>query len=191
MLNKAKKNNKGFTLIELMVSVSIFVIVMVISTGSILSVFDANRKSQTLRTVMDNLNLTMESMTRVIRFGTNYHCDVTVTNPALTSPRDCGSGASSIQVLASDGVTRVAYRLVNNKITRSINGGTEYDLTSADMVITDLSFRVFGSPLYANGTDKFQPQVIIVIRGYAGTKVSTRSEFTLQTTVSQRAFDFQ
>ena len=68
----------GFTLVELMVSVSIFAIVMFISLGSILSILDANQKSKTLRSVMDNLNSAMESMTRTVRFGINYHCGSSV-----------------------------------------------------------------------------------------------------------------
>ena len=50
--NKIK--NKGFTLIEIMVSVSIVLVIMVIVSGSILSIFTANQKSKNLRSVMDN-----------------------------------------------------------------------------------------------------------------------------------------
>ncbi len=187
MFSKILKNKKGFTLIEIMVAVSIFAIVMTISMGAILSAFDSNRKSQSLRAVMDNVNFTTEAMTRVIRFGTNYHCDITVTSPALTAPRDCSSGSSSIQVLSADGKQTV-YKLVNGRIARSINGGTDYYMTSSDVTITALSFRVFGSPVYP---DLFQPQVIIVISGYAGDKANIKSTFSLQTTVSQRKFDSQ
>ena len=67
------RNIRGFTLVEIMVAVSVFVLVMVISSGAIISVFNANQKSKNLRSAMDNLNLTMESMTRTIRFGTKYH----------------------------------------------------------------------------------------------------------------------
>ena len=68
-----KNNKSGFTLVELMVSVSLFVIVMTISMGSILSVFNANRKAKNIRNVMDNINFTLEGMTRTIRFGSNIY----------------------------------------------------------------------------------------------------------------------
>jgi prepilin-type N-terminal cleavage/methylation domain-containing protein len=178
---------EGFTLVEMMVSVSVFVIVMVISTGSILSVFDANNKSQNLRAVMDNFNFTMEGMTRTIRFGKNYHCDATQPNHLL--PRDCAGGATSIEVLSPTG-SQVVYKLSGTKIVRSTNG-VDYDLTASDVTITNLSFRVFGSPLYGGGTDLYQPQVIIVVSGYAGSKATTKSTFNLETTVSQRQFDSQ
>jgi len=184
------KNSRGFTLVELMVAVSLFAVIMVISMGSILSVFDANRKSQSLRTVMDNLNFTMEAMTRTIRFGSTYHCDSTVGD--ITVPRDCGNNgpATSLVFKAPDG-TRVIYKLSGGHIARSINGGPEYFLTSSDMTIQSLTFRVFGSPTYQSGGDLFQPQVIIVISGFAGTKETSKSSFSLETTVSQRQFDSQ
>lgn len=188
---------RGFTLIEIMVSVSVFVVIMVISMGTIVTIVDANRKSQTLRTVMDNLNFTIEAMTRTIRFATKYHCDVTIISPPITSPRDCAGGANSIVVLASNGDT-VTYKLntVSGQILRDIDSSTgidsfNYSLTSSDVTITTLSFRVIGSYGYGGGANKLQPQVIITIGGYSGSKPTTRSSFLLQTTVSQRVFDSQ
>jgi prepilin-type N-terminal cleavage/methylation domain-containing protein len=199
MIKNQNKKNKGFTLVELMVSVSVFVIIMTISMGSILSIFDANKKSQTIRTVMDNLNFSLEAMTRTIRFGTNYHCDVTVGDITTPAQRDCTTGASSMVVKTSDGVTRVAYKLAEGRIRRYvgseidyISDNTEgYAVTSADVTITDLTFRVVGSTPYSNGNDLYQPQAIITVSGFAGIKPTTKSSFSLQTTVSQRMFDSQ
>ena len=58
--------HRGFTLIELMVSVTIFIIVMVIALGSLLSISEAERKAEQLKTVMNNLNFGLESMARAI-----------------------------------------------------------------------------------------------------------------------------
>ena len=188
---KTKKFNKGFTLIELMVASSVFIIVMLISSGAILSVFDANQKSKSLRSVMDNLNLSMESMTRSIRFGKDYHCGSTGT---ITLPYSCnGSGANSITILDVSGVT-VTYSLVNDangipRIQRT-SSATSYYMTSPDVKITNLKFYVYGAEPYAGG-DVLQPRVIMVVGGYAGVKATTKSVFSLQTTISQRQFDFQ
>ncbi len=180
-----KIGDKGFTLIEIMVSLSIFMVIILISSGSILSVFDVNRKSNNLQSVMDNLNLTMEAMTRTIRFGTAYHCDVTVTPVAL--PRDCTSGANSMSVLDSTG-RQVSYKLNGTRISRSVDGGPEFFLTSPDMIIETLTFRVFGADDFSSG-DISQPEAVIVVSGYAGVKPTSKTTFTLQTTVSQRVFD--
>jgi len=191
--NNFKNNNisksSGFTLVEIMVAISIFSIVMVVSLGSILSVLDANKKSQTLRSVMDNLNFSLESMTRDIRFGENYHCS---TGGTITLPLDCASGNSTLNLKVTDG-SQIVYKLVGDGVTsgRIVKtfGGTDYNVTSSDVVIQDLKFRVLGSLAYSNG-DLSQPKVIIIIKGYVGSKPTTRSSFILETTVSQRKLDF-
>ncbi len=180
------KNNRGFTLIEIMVSVSIFSVVMLMVSSAIYTVFDSNRKSQSLRAVMDNLNLSLEAMTRTIRFGKDYHCDITVV--PNTTPRDCAGGASSIAITDSSG-NRVVYKMVGTRIARTINGGSDVFVTGADVTISTTTFRVLGSSPYSNGSDLFQPRVIIVVDGYAGSKSTSRSTFVLETTVSQRQFD--
>ena len=70
-LNK-KQNQKGFVLAELIVAIFIFTIVMVVSMGAIVSLIDANRKTQSLKSVMNNLNIAVDLMSRTIIVGTNY-----------------------------------------------------------------------------------------------------------------------
>jgi prepilin-type N-terminal cleavage/methylation domain-containing protein len=193
-LLKYKKKSEltlGFTLVEIMVAISVFVVVMVISMGSITSIFDANKKTQTLRTVMDNLNYSMEAMTRTIRFGTNYHCDATTGDVSTPAPVDCNDGKHSIVVKSAEGkVVTYSYDDINKKIIRTISG-SPYDVTSSDVTISDLTFRVIGSTPYSVGGDLYQPQVIITVSGYSGIKATTKSSFSLETTVSQRKFDSQ
>ena len=189
---KEKKIKSGFTLIEVLIASAIFAVVMLITSGAILSVFDANRKSQNLRSVMDNLNYSLESMTRSIRFGYNYHCDKTVT--PTSSTRDCsGTPASSIVFLSDTGV-EIIYDLTSSRIRRSVGGTVNY-LTSTDITITRLNFYVIDSDPYCVtgcGTLNLgQPMVIVVVGGYVGTKPSVQSTFNLESTVSQRKIDVQ
>ncbi len=190
MIRIKNKSDSGFSLIEIMVSMSLFITVIVISMGSILSVLDANRKSQSLRAVMDNLNFTLESMTRTIRFGNHYHCG---SSGNTSLPLDCASGADSLTLVGPDNAS-VTYKLVSSRIDRIVDNGVspqEAFVTSVDVTITKLTFYVFGSAEFNGGADLYQPQVILVISGYAGTKASSQSTFTIETTVSQRLFDFQ
>jgi hypothetical protein len=99
-------------------------------------------------------------------------------------------GDSNLTVRGVDGLP-VTYSLSAGQIMRSINSGTARALTSPDVTITKLTFWVYGSAPFNGGANLLQPQVIIVISGYAGTKASTKSTFTLETTVSQRLIDFQ
>lgn len=176
---------KGFTLIELMTSLSIFAVIMTISMGSILGVFDANRKSEALKTVMDNLNFTIETMSREMRFGKNYHCS---SATPLTEPRECVSGNDNfVSFLSSDGKQTI-YKLdqVNNSIQKSTDGGSTYiNVTAPEVKITKLTFVVVGP---ASG-DNEQPRIFIQIQGYAGSKPGAKSNFILQTLVTQRLRD--
>lgn len=171
---------KGFTLIELMVAVSIFIIVMTISMGSIISVFDANRKSRSLKTVLNNLNLTVESMSKEMRFGKNYHCG---SSGILTVPQNCPSGDIFISFLSSDNV-QITYRLLNQAIEKEVGGGGYIAVTAPEIIIDDLIFYTLG----AGTSDTLQPKVLMRIKSHAGTGKG-RSDFILQTLVSQRFFD--
>ena len=179
-----KKLNGGFSLIELIVASSVFIVVMLMSSSAVYTVFNSNQKSKNMRSVMDNLNLSLESMTRSIRFGKNYHCGGGV----ITTPLDCAGGATSFFVLFANGVT-VTYSLLAGRIQR-LRGGETYFMTSPDVSITSLVFRVYGSANFTGG-NRDQPRVVIVMAGNVGTKISTRSSFPIQTTISQREMDFQ
>lgn len=182
-----RKNTLGFTLVELMVSVSIFSFIMVMSMGAVLSVLTANTKSQTLRSVMDNLNSTLESMTRTIRFGTLYHSGNSgvLTNPADTIP---STGDDSITVRDSSGQT-VTYKLdtLNSRIVRNINNTGDFPLTSPDVQIN--FFKVFVSGSATGPVDVLQPRVVMVIKGTVIGRNGSGTTFVLQTTVSQRQHD--
>ena len=172
---------KGFTLIELMVAMSIFIVVMTISMGSILGVFDANRKSRSLKIVLNNLNLAVESMSKEMRFGKNYHCG----SGTVTVPQNCPGGDTLMSFLSSDNL-QIVYKLNGTTIEKSINGGSTYiAVTAPEITIDDLTFYTLG----ALTSDTLQPKVIIKIKSHAGTTDIGRSDFTLQTLVSQRVLD--
>jgi Tfp pilus assembly protein PilW len=195
--NKMKKylhTKKGFTLVELMVSLSIFIVIMTVVMGAILSVLNLNTISQSRKTAMDNLNFSLETMTRSIRFGTTYDC---ASVPPLSSPHDCSTGGNSLTFVASDG-TQVKYALSNGIITESVNNGTALPLTSGEVTVQNLTFWVLGSAAFVQGTGSCsspnncqQPRVIIDVSGIAGgaNKPATQASFQIQTTVSQRKLD--
>jgi type II secretory pathway pseudopilin PulG len=177
-------NKRGFTLVEMLVAVSLFIIVVSISIGALLSILDANRKTRTSKTVVDNLNLSIEDMTRVVRFSTNYYCGVSNN---LSEFRDCSNGGNAISVSSSG--DRVVYSWAgteNDPIRKSENGGVTYtNITAPEVKIEHLRFYVLGS----DSSDVKQPYVVAVISGYVGSDATTKSTFSIQTLMSQRALD--
>jgi prepilin-type N-terminal cleavage/methylation domain-containing protein len=186
---------KGFTLIEIMTAVSVFAVITTISMGSILTVFDVNRKSESIKTVMDNLNLALESMAREMRFGTNYICNPLLPMlDTITAPDPCTGGDTSVAFLATDGVTKIVYRQTDNGvgtgIEKSRDGGQSFvPVTAPELTIQDIKFFVIGALPSVSEGSPLQPKVLIRIRGVAGSKEGTKTSFTIQTLVSQRKLD--
>jgi prepilin-type N-terminal cleavage/methylation domain-containing protein len=193
-----KISPRGFTLIELMVSVAIFAIVMVIALGALLSISAADRKAETIASVMNNLNFAIESMTRNIRTGVDYHC-------TTVGGGDCTSGSDLFKFTAANGLETV-YKFDNSAlcqqtgavqgcIVRSTDGGSTYAaITAPEVVVTNVSgtggltFYLRGSALGSSG-DNAQPNVVITITGYVQVNPTQKANFALQTSATQRLYD--
>ena len=172
--------NKGFTLIEIIVSVAIFVIVMTIAIGAVLSAVDANRKAQSISTVINNLNIAVEGMVRDLRTGENY---TTITG--------CESTNACISFEDKAG-RKVEYNLrtpagENGNIEKNVVGFTdEYDegrITSDEVNIEEAEFKLMG-----DGTSDGPERILVRLKGYAGAG-KTRSDFNIQTVVTSRTLD--
>jgi len=158
---------RGFTLIEFIVAVAIFVVVVLIAAGALLSIIEANRKTQSSKSVINNLNFALEGMSRSIRVGTDY-----------------SGGGSTITFLNSEGDT-VTYRRQGTVVEREIAGGGFTAMTAPEVIIDRLNFFIDGE----DPSDQTQPSVIIVLQGHVGTDPATRTDFSVQTLVSQRLVD--
>ena len=179
-MRKNFHTERGFTLIELMASLALFAVVVTVSLGSILGIFSANRKSRALKAVMTNLNLAVETMSREMRYGSRYHCGASGT---LTTPQNCQAGDSLVSFLSSDNV-QITYRLNGTTFEKQEGSAGWIPVTSPEVVIDQLSFYTLGA---ATG-DGHQPKTLVSFRGHAGTGAG-RSDFTLETLVSQRTLD--
>lgn len=185
------KPNLGFTLVEMLVSISVFMVVMTVAAGSLLSIIDANGKAQSLKSAVNNLNFAIESMGKQIREGSNYTGGINCS----PSPADtCISFTSSKDLngdLTNDSNDAVTYRYNNNSIERcltttsgpscSYNNGTFTSMTAKGVIITDMKF-------YISNISELPQRVLITINGEAGTKTKLKTKFNLQTTVSQRSY---
>lgn len=188
--SKEIPQNRGFTLIELLVALGIFSIVMTISLGAVLTVMNANRKSQVERKTIDTVGFVLEEMVRNMRQGKNFYCTGD-ENAAVTSGDlpvgDCSSGLL-IAFDHTDG-HRIVYRLHQNggspRIQKSVSGGAYVDLTSDDVAIDQFKFYTIGSQF----DDATHSRILIVFKGSAKIGERASSKVSLQTTVAQRYTD--
>lgn len=186
-----KKRTAGVTLIELIVSIAIFGVVMVMAVGSLLSLSAANKKAQTVKFAMDNLDYALEGMSRTIRIGYNYHCENDITPTNIGATQDCTGGGVLLAFEAFNGSSQttndqIIYRINNGVLERSKDGGATFvEITSPEITLTTFNFFVTGSPT----TDSLQPRVVIIARGTAGSEQRTQTSFEMQTMITQRIFD--
>jgi prepilin-type N-terminal cleavage/methylation domain-containing protein len=66
------KQHNGFTLMEVMVSVSIFTIIVTIGIGSLLTVNKTLQKTRSERQAIDSFSYAVDTMTRRLRTGMSY-----------------------------------------------------------------------------------------------------------------------
>lgn len=162
------KSNKGFTLVELLVSIAIFSIVLIVVLGSIITIIDTNRKARSLTVVMNDLNLVLESMTRTIKTGTELSGDI-----------------DSVSVTNQSGDS-VTYYVENGSIFRQVGGDSGIAITSSELNIQNAEFNIYDGDI---GDEDSQPRVLILVEGEAQAGPRISSSFKIQTTVSQRNLD--
>jgi len=95
-MKKKISHNQGFTLIEIIVSLAVFIVVATISVGAFLKILTANKQSQALETAMNNANFALDSMTRDLRVGEDFYCydsqnDINVTS--LSGKQTCNNNS--------------------------------------------------------------------------------------------------
>lgn len=183
---------KGFTLVEMLVAVSVFSMVMLMATGSVFSIVEANKKTHSIKSVMTNLNFALESMARDIRVGLKYRCTNDSGDSGVTA-LDCGGAGGTVFSYKAnrdldgngyDDSDRIKYWVQGGRIMRQSASDPAIPITATEITVDSLRFYVDGSAQY----DGRQPKVVMTVGGSSGVG-KTRSEFNIQTTISQRSLD--
>jgi prepilin-type N-terminal cleavage/methylation domain-containing protein len=194
---------RGFTLIETMIAMAIFIFVVTIGMGALLNVSLIHEKSQDMRSVMDNLSFIMEDMSRNLRTGYNYHCGNISGAETLQNctPPNGGGVASSViffkpATIASSDANPFdlwGYEIVLDAngttydIDKTTNGGQSWVSLNPEAIQIDPThsgFSVVGT-LPPSGSNNQQPFVTIRLVGTV-TYQGVSNSFSIQTSVSQR-----
>lgn len=178
---------------EMLVSVSIFAIVMTVSVGTLIVLLTAGSVAQSSQSITMNISFALDSMARNIRTGYDYHCTDTVTGNGFELPDDtldCAEGASVL--IFTEGRTgyRTAYRYdegeqaLFQKVDRPAESyyGSWIRLTSEDIAIEPFAFTLVGS----EGGDAVQPTVRMTLKALPIEARSQVHPFFIQTTVTSK-----
>jgi prepilin-type N-terminal cleavage/methylation domain-containing protein len=185
--------HKGFSLIEVLVSLSLFTVVITISIGVLMVLVAANARAQNTQSIMTNLSFAMDSITREIRTGADFYCGSPASLPVSgNTTQNCANGGDSFSfneggksLTGNASSRRIGIRFNEGVIERRLGNGSWMAMTSPDIKITDLRFYVTG----ATRADYEAPTVTIFVEGTAGETDGTESTFHVQTTVVQQLLD--
>ena len=172
---------KGFTLIELIVSMTIFLIVMVSVIDLFASGIKAQKKSLELQTLSDGASYTIEYMSRTIRMAKKDLTGTYISAGCNFEPSD--SEANYIKFLNYN-KNYQEFILEDGQIKEKKDDDSEFTaLTSDNFRVKKLSFEVYGGCQ----TDDIQPRVTIIME--IQTKEVEPQTLNIQTTISQRDLD--
>lgn len=206
------KKIKGFTLVEMIVVLGLFSFLMTLATGVLYSTQAISVKLQETQAILDNVNLSMDTMAREIRYGSNFHCTNTLNNSSSSLRKNClfESGGGKIIIFrpnnSATSSDRVAYYssstsygnvILKDEYTES--GTSTYQITANDVKINSLVFYVDGANSMGTSTgenaddvhDYIQPFIIVTISGETR-PLSIRAsstKFSIEASLSARELD--
>jgi prepilin-type N-terminal cleavage/methylation domain-containing protein len=174
-------DQRGFTLIEMMVSVALFSVVITIVATAYLNLLNLDRQTRGTNDVVNNLSFVVDSMSRSIRTGSGYVC----TGPG----NNCPNGSSTFTFTNDSGCVITYSLTAQHQINEAIASGpvctvaSSATITDPRITIDALTFYVTGVPT----SDRSQPQVVMVIHGSLQVDPNHPSvSFGIETTATQR-----
>jgi prepilin-type N-terminal cleavage/methylation domain-containing protein len=194
-----KQNNKknGFTLVEILVAISIFALIMVVAGGLFVHVLQSQKKVLAYQELFDQTSYIMEYITRGIRMAKKQRGATDPITCLTTVGRNyelVGASPHHLRFIRWDHLTATStcyeFRLTANRLEVSRNRGVSWaPLTSPGLTVTNLRFNIIGDTSPAE-PPLLQPKITIlfVVEGREYIP-GIRPRIHLQTTVSQRDLD--
>ena len=166
----------GFTLVELIVAMSVFVVVISLTSGIFVNALRAQRRVNQLMTVNSDASLVFEKLAREARLGFNFN----LTNDL----GGCSSGtfdSLEFQRARNGLITNVVYRWNSSSetIDRSEGGASFVPLNSPNVLVKRFCFL----EIQEQGTD---PWRITFVLSETSRQEDVDYSFNLQSTISAR-----
>ena len=186
-LNKKYKNSisninsmRGFSLIELLVSITLFTFVALVAIASLVSTQQLNSRQKAINNLYSNMYFSTEEIARELRQGSGY--SNTAGAMQFTPYQPNASSFYKVKYfLNASGAIEKSNNSANSSIFVS-----EGNLTNDNITITDLKFEIIGGGNFASD-DRQQPSVKIFIKGE--TKEKPFVKFQLEDFITQRDTD--
>jgi len=189
--NYKNKSGAGFTLIEIMVAITVFSIIISSIAGIFVTSIKEQRKTLTSQVLLDQTSYILEYMSRSLRMARKQISGETVCLPQRGLNYEIiggGTGIRFINQLKTNDCEE--FYLEDGKLKYKQDADTadpkKLDLTSDDINITSLKFILWGN----DQDDDFQPSVTLFLEAEGKGGISgTQPKIQIQTTISQRMLD--
>jgi prepilin-type N-terminal cleavage/methylation domain-containing protein len=186
---------KGFTLIEMLVTVGLFAIIVTIAVGAFVNAERTERQVSSLIAAQSNVSLAVEQMSRNIRTGYLFchdpgdstaspSCSCTVASSS--DPNSPMWTCQSLDFYDANG-NEIKYSWAGGALAESVSGNAAQSITGNTVSVKYLKFKLFGQ----TEGDHWPPRVTISI-GIAASSTDAavmNDVFNLETTVSARTID--
>lgn len=177
-------SSRGYSLLEMIVSLGIFSMVMLVVMGAYVTLISLDRQARANNQLAASLSFAVESMARAMRTGTGYDCG------ARGGSLNCTGGGDSISFLDSQGQIISYIHKSDGSIGQCT--GSSGCLDNNAVSLTDRRINITSLRFYVRGVgvgDDTQPNVTFVIAGTMTTEAGEVSTFSIQTGATQRLIE--
>ena len=180
----------GFTLVETLVSMGLFLIVVGIAVSAVVSLYSVSSQVNNTSGVSDSLGFVLNDMVRSARLGVKYSCGPVASGieDSCTSSDSGNNNTFSFQPLLQSGPgPTISYRYNDTAktIEKTVDGNTS-QITSGELTIKKFNVQVFN----ARSDDGEKPsRALITIEGTFGEGTEEAVTYRYQTTVTQRVVE--
>ena len=208
--------SKGFTLIEMIVAIAIFMIVAVIAVGSLVRVVALNRQAQTLQASVSNLSFSLDSLSREIRQGSKIGCYTGLYQGGTFTPSTVTGSCTSMSANANN---LIVFQTGKTDQSRSCNlyyaywfkpAGSSYILEKAQQpncgqtTLSDnngngdfypivdtanVTLTGYNLAVFSSRPSFLYKWIFIRLKGFSGVRDQDQNSFDVETSISQRVND--
>ena len=178
---KIINNQQGFSLMELLVATSIFVIIALASLSIYVATLRASQKSLALTRVQQEAQLIMQVLAKKIRTShVNY--DYSGYVKPIINPED----ELALTDLAGD---TYVFKKTGASAAVSVNGAADKNISADNVIVTDLKFFInpTANPFVTLDEPPNSTPYVTVILTLSSIKASQSATLTIQQTVPQRS----
>jgi prepilin-type N-terminal cleavage/methylation domain-containing protein len=177
---------KGFTLVELIVTITVFLIIFETVIGIFIAGIRQQRISLETQSLLDQITFSLEFMSRNLRMANKALDQSCLFSEGLNYEiTHNGGGVKFINTMDDDNNKCQEFFLENGRLKYKKGNQNALPMTSSKLTVSSLKFNLMGQVQ----SDDVQPRLTFVLEISSKSPNIPKTKF--QTTISQRKLDVQ